>query len=108
MRFTATRPATAGWRSNGWRKLLGGRARASAHLLAVEPRVDVALAKAPLAADPDRRDLARLDQAVHRAKVDLEVLENFFGGEKRFINHHWRLETAAPGKSTVNTAPPSG
>ncbi len=101
------RARRARWRSDGGRGLLDRRARAGAHPLAVEPRVDVALAKAPLAADPDRRNLARLDQAVHGAKVDLEVLEDFFGGEKRFINHHWRLETAAPGNSTVKTAPPS-
>jgi hypothetical protein len=38
-----------------------------------------------LAADPDRRDFACLDQPVHRAKVDLEVFQDFFGGEKDLV-----------------------
>src|SRR5256885_2067973 len=73
----------------------GGRRRrrrsrtrtAAARTLAVEPGVDVALAEAPLPADTDRGDLARFDQPVHRPEVDLEVLEDFLGGQKRFINH---------------------
>jgi hypothetical protein len=38
-----------------------------------------------LAAYPDRRDFAGLDQPVHRPKVDLEVLQDFFGREKDFV-----------------------
>src|SRR5205814_487356 len=60
---------------------------AAARTLAVEPGVDVALAEAPLPADADRGDLARFDQPVHRPEVDLEVLDDFLGGQKRFINH---------------------
>ena len=85
------------------------RARAAARPLAVEPGVDVALAEPPLAADAHRRNLAGLDQAVHRAKVDLEVLQDFFGRQKRFVNHaSASCVTARSGSSTVKTAPPSG
>ena len=65
-------------------------ARRAARPLAVEPGVDVALAEPPLAADADRRDLSGLDQPVDRAQVDLEVLQDFFRGEKRFVNHSHR------------------
>ena len=82
------------------RQRTGGRSR----LLAVEPRVDVALAEAPLPADAHRRDLPGLDQPVHGPKIDLQVLQDFFGREEGFINHAGH----AIGSSTVNTAPPSG
>ena len=55
--------------------------------LAVEPGVDVALAEPPLAADAHRGNLPGLDQPVDRPQVDLEVLEDFFGRQKRFVNH---------------------
>src|SRR3979490_3194284 len=56
----------------------GRRPRAAASWpLAIEPRVDVAFAEPPLPADPNGGNLAGLDQAVHRAQVDLEVLEDF-------------------------------
>src|SRR5215471_7757138 len=64
-----------------------GAAGSAARALAVEPRVDVALAKAPLAPDPDRRNLSGLDQAVDRAQVDLEVFQDFFRCQKGFVNH---------------------
>ena len=35
--------------------------------------------------DPDRRDLSGLDQPVNRAKVDLEVLQDFFGRQEDFV-----------------------
>ena len=71
------------------RRGAGGRrlARAAARPLAVEPGVDVALAEPPLAADAHRGNLAGLDQPVDGAQVDLEVLQDFFGGQKRFVNH---------------------
>ena len=55
--------------------------------LALEPRVDVALAEPPLPADAHRGNLARLDQAVDRPQVDLEVLEYLFGRQKAFFDH---------------------
>ena len=61
-------------------------ARPAARPLAVEPRVDVALAEPPLASDADRGNLAGLDQPVDRAQVHLEVLEHLLGGEKRFVH----------------------
>ena len=80
----------------------------------LEPGVDVALAEPPLPADPHRRDLAGLDQAVDRAEVDLEVLEDLFGRQEAFVHHACsgacdRLyhRTPAGGSSIWNTAPPS-
>ena len=32
-------------------------------------------------------NLPRFDQPVDRSKVDLEVFQDFFGREKRFVNH---------------------
>ena len=89
---TSTRGrAGAGGRPRRRRGVARAR-RAAARTLAVEPRVDVALAEPPLPADADGGNLAGLDQPVHRAQVDLEVLEDFFGREKRFVNHrHVRL-----------------
>src|SRR5207244_7437134 len=58
----------------------------AARSLAVEPRIDVALAEAPLAADPDRRNLSRLDEAINGPQVDLQILEHLFRREKRFVN----------------------
>ena len=57
----------------------------SPRALAVEPGVDVALAEPPLAADADGGNLSRLDQAVDRAEVDLEVLEHLFGRQEHFV-----------------------
>ena len=48
--------------------------------LGVQPRVDVALAKAPLSANPDGGNLPGFDQPVHGPKVDLEVFQDFFCG----------------------------
>ena len=45
------------------------------------------LPEAPLAADADRGNLARLDQPVDRTQVDLEVLQHLFGREKGFVDH---------------------
>src|SRR4029077_5430070 len=69
------------------RRRCGSRAGAAAKPLAVEPGVDVALAETPLAADAHRGNLAGLDQPVYRPKVDLKVLQDFFGREKRFVDH---------------------
>jgi len=66
-------------------------AAAAARTLAVEPRVDVAFAEAPLPADAHRGNLAGLDQPVHRAQIDLKVFEDFFGREKRFVNHAFNV-----------------
>jgi hypothetical protein len=38
-----------------------------------------------LAADPDRRNLPGLDEPVDRAKVDLEVLQDFFCRQEDFV-----------------------
>ena len=81
------RARRAGRRRGGAGAAGAGARRAAARPLAVEPGVDVALAEPPLAADADRRNLAGLDQPVDRAKVDLEVLQDFFGRQKRFVNH---------------------
>ena len=59
---------------------------AAARPLAVEPRVDVALAEPPLPADAHRGNLAGLDEAVDRSQVHLEVLEDLLGGEKRLVH----------------------
>src|SRR5262249_28753124 len=103
------RPRRAGSRTRGRR---GGRCRArtaAARTLAVEPRVDVALAEAPLPADADGGNLARLDQTVDRPQGDVQVLENFFSREKGFVNHAlFRAGGGAVGSSTVKMAPPSG
>jgi hypothetical protein len=64
-----------------------GAGASAARTLAVEPRVDVALAEPPLAADAHGGDLAGFDQPVHGAEVDLEVLQDFFRRQKRFVNH---------------------
>ena len=81
------RARVAGRRTRAGAAAAGARARAAARPLAVEPGVDVALAEAPLAADADRGNLAGLDQPVDGPQVDLEVLQDFFGREKRFVNH---------------------
>ncbi len=87
----------------------GARAgAAAAWTLAVEPGVDVALAEPPLTADADRGNLAGLDQPVDGAQIDLEILQDFFRRQKRFVNHASRPGDDAVGSSTVNTAPPSG
>ena len=73
--------------------------------LAVEPGVDVALAKTPLPADPYRGNLAGLDEAVDGAKVDLEVFQDLLCRQKRFVNHacpsplprfHWTRSPSPP------------
>ena len=38
-----------------------------------------------MAAHPDGGNLAGFDQPVYRAKVDLEVLQDFFRGEKNLV-----------------------
>ena len=56
-------------------------------MLAFEPSVDVAFAKPPLAADTDCGDLTCLDEPIDGPQVDLQILEDFFGGQKRFVDH---------------------
>src|SRR4029079_14518978 len=60
---------------------------APAATLAVEPRVEIGFAEAPLPPDADGGNPARLDQAVDGAQVDLQVLEDLFGREKRLVDH---------------------
>ena len=84
---TRTRGRVGGRVRSGWRRRGGGAARRAARPLAVEPGIDVALAETPLPADPHRGNLAGLDEAVHRPKVDLEVFQDLFCREKRFVNH---------------------
>ena len=86
--------STTSTRGRAWRRRpraggrrRGGAARAAARPLAVEPGVDVALAEPPLAADAHGGNLAGLDQPVHGAQIDLEVLEYLFGRQKRFVHH---------------------
>ena len=50
----------------------------AARTLTIEPRVDIALAEAPLAAHAHRWNLSGLDQPVDRAQIDLKIGENFF------------------------------
>ena len=86
-------------------------ARGPARPLALEPRVDVALPEAPLPADADRRDLARLDQPVDGPQVDLEVLEHLFGRQKAFVHHLWtyfiRLGARRRSRRLATGAPPA-
>ena len=44
-----------------------------ARALCIEPRIDVALSEAPLASDPNSRNLPGLNQPVNRPKIDLEL-----------------------------------
>src|SRR5262249_37347740 len=76
-----------------------GRARAAARTLALEPRVDVALAKPPLPSHAHGGDLAGLDQPVDGPQIDLEVLEHLLGRQEAFVDH----ETS----ESVLTLPPS-
>ena len=64
-----------------------GDGRRDRRLLALEPRVDVALAEPPLAAYPNRRNLACFDQPVDRAQVDVKVVKDLFSSQKRFVDH---------------------
>src|ERR1700675_2345472 len=66
--------ASSSTTSTRGRALPAAGGAAAARALAVEPRVDVALAEPPLAADPDGGNLAGLDQAIDGPQVDLEVL----------------------------------
>ena len=61
----------------------------SARTLRLEPRVDVALAEAPLPSHPHSGNLPRFDETVDRPKVDLEILQDFLGGQESFF--HWSL-----------------
>ena len=52
-----------------------------------EPGVEILPAEAPLAADADGGDLAGLDEPVHRPEVDLQVVQNLFGGQEILVGH---------------------
>ncbi len=70
----------------------GGRSRRSgaaarAWPLGFEPDVDVPFAEPPLASDPNRRNLAGLDQAIDSTQVHLQVLEYLFGRQERIVDH---------------------
>ena len=67
----------------------GGRAIGTARSLVLQPTVDIALAKTPLAADAHRGNLAGFDQPVHRTEVDLEVLQDFFSRKEDFVG--WKV-----------------
>jgi hypothetical protein len=66
---------------NGW----SGRPLAPGPLR-IEPRVEVGFPDTPLTANAHGRQFARFDQPVHGSEVDLEVLEDFLGGEERFFH----------------------
>jgi len=53
--------------------------------LGIKPGVDVTFAEPPLAADTNGGNLAGLDEPVHRAKVDLEVFQDFFSRQEDFV-----------------------
>src|SRR4029079_19338207 len=85
---------------DGARGTFGRRRRGrpfAARPLRVEPGIDVTFAEPPLTADPDRGNLARLDQAIDRAQIDLEILEHLLGREENFVagkvDTHWSLYT---------------
>ena len=93
------------------------RAALAARALRIEPGIDVAFAKSPLAADADRRNLPRLDQTIDRAQVDLEIFEDFLGRQEdlvvRKVDAHqvpdgfYSTASGDPaGNVIVNTAPP--
>src|SRR5207244_2632151 len=68
----------------------GGSRPPAARTLTIEPRVDIALAEAPLAAHAYRWNLSGLDQPVDCAQIDLKIGENFFSCEKRFFHYYSR------------------
>jgi hypothetical protein len=61
-------------RRTGWRRQPARPQRhaTAARTLAVEPRVDVALAEPPLPSDADRWNFPGFDQPVHRPQIHLE------------------------------------
>src|SRR5262245_51491007 len=75
---------------DGYGRGAQGAGAALTRPLAFEPGIDVAFAEPPLASHAHRRDLSGLDQAIHRAQVDLEVLEYLFGRQKSFVGHFGR------------------
>ena len=86
----------------------------SLRALAFQPGIETVLAEPPLASHAHGGNLAGLDQPVDRPQVDLEVLQDFVGGQKSFIDHapcsyHAHFIISRPvGNSIVNTAPPVG
>lgn len=65
--------------------------------LRIQPGVDVALPEAPLTSDADRWDLARLDESIDGPKIDLEVLQNLFGGQENLVGWKIRPHVASLG-----------
>ena len=57
-------------------------------MLRIQPRVDVTLAEPPLPAHTDSGQFARLDQAIDRPEIDLQVVNDFVGREERLVHHH--------------------
>src|SRR5262249_45189139 len=69
--------AAAGERADG--------GRCGSRTLRVQPGFDIAFAKTPLTADTNGRDLARLDQAIDGPEVDVQVLQDLFGGQENVV-----------------------
>ena len=57
--------------------------------LTLKSRIDIALTKSPLATDPYRWDLARLDESIHGSEVDLKVFQDLVPCQKRLADHDW-------------------
>ena len=57
--------------------------------------MSVGLAESPLATDPDRRNLAGLDQSVDGSKVDLQILEDLVRCQKGSLDHDVPATTTA-------------
>lgn len=55
--------------------------------LPFEPSVDVGLSETPLPPHSDRRDLAGFDESIDGPQIDLQILKNLVGGQKRFVYH---------------------
>ena len=57
----------------------------------MKPGIDVALAETPLAADANCGNFPSFNETVDRTEIDLEVLEDFFGCEKRIVHHEFSI-----------------
>ena len=53
--------------------------------LALEPVIQIPLAKAPLPAHANGRNASGLDESIDRSQVDIEVFEDLLGGQKGVV-----------------------